>query len=328
MKNQEKRRVQRKIALFCIFVEFLLLVAFLFFYLPKIKISSADSHNIADDRKNCLMFVGFSEDTSFLKRAYDGAIRAAEKYDSVVALHIQDSRTEPENFQNLMDFAYDSGADGIIAYVPERMQFSRAAKTGGGTHVPLVFIGNRFDGTEQVSSIGGNYSEMGKKLADEVLELWEDKMTLIIFDSFSAHNSNSLSIRNAFISGINSKGIKNFLSLDHSVNSYKTMLVTHLNRLNRLEKKVMLVSLSEPDSLYAVQKISMLSYVRNTKVLGIGENEILKKYLDTGIVSVLVSMDYEKMGEDAVAEIFEHKEDARSVGTIPAGIKIIKAGGK
>lgn len=351
MKKQEKRRIQRKIALACIFVEFFIMVAFLFVYLPKIMLSSPDVYRPQDDRSNCIMLVGFSEDAPLLRRAYDGAIRAAEKYDSVVELHIQDSGTAPENFHDLIDFAHYSGADGIIVYVPEKMkfsskescrkvrlripcapegmQFSKAAENDDESHVPLVSIGNCLDGMEQVSSIGGNYSEMGKKLADEVLGLWENGMTLLIFDSFSARNSNYLSIRDAFISRINSNGIKDFLNLDHSVNSYKTMLATYLNRFNRLQKKVMVVSLSESDSLYAAQKISMLSYISSANVIGIGigENKILKKYLDAGIVSVLVSMDYEKMGEDAVTEIFDCKSGGHSSKVIPADIKIIRADG-
>ncbi len=279
------------------------------FFSSRARIQNQNEYKPSD---NCLYHVivtGTYENQSFLKEVYEGADRASAYFNSVVDLHIPQSQADTESLQSLLNYCSYLNVDGIIVYVDSPDYKPELLTRSDSPSIPIITIGQFSPNFPQISFIGINNWELGKKIADETQDTLPDGGRVYIISDSNTQNSNNLisSIQSALqnnilISSIVIEEISPDLSLDGQNNIF--------------------ISLTEDQTIRSAQLLSEQFNMKNYKLIGFGGNEVCQLYLQKGWITKLVSLDPQKIGQDALYELFEYRSKGNANSYISADVKI------
>ena len=82
------------------------------------------------------------------------------------------------------------------------------------------------------------------------------------------------------------------------------------------------ISLTEDQTIRSAQLLSEQFNMKNYKLIGFGGNEVCQLYLQKGWITKLVSLDPQKIGQDALYELFEYRSKGNANSYITADVKI------
>ena len=85
------------------------------------------------------------------------------------------------------------------------------------------------------------------------------------------------------------------------------------------------VCLTEEDTIMVLQLVAASSASGRIKILGYGENETVSMYLEKGILSKLVSFNFNKIGRTAMTELFEYRNKGYANSYITADLQVRRA---
>ena len=298
----------------------LTLIALLFFMIlfyttfrqSRTVIKTKNEYNPADTCLYHIIITGTYENQSFLTELYKGAASLEESYNAIVDLHVPDSQADTTSLQNLIDYCSFLNADGIIAYIDSPDEMTVLLQRNEAPVIPLVTTGQFSPNIEQISYVGVNYWEMGKRVADEITGLLpEGGNVYIISDSISTNTTNLISsvqrtlqeipeIHSSVIESISSSFV---LESDNNI----------------------FISLTEDDTIMSAQQLSEQFPAQSYKLLGFGGNEVCQLYLQKGFITELFSLDPERIGKAAMQGLFEYRNKGYTNSYVTAEVKITKA---
>lgn len=279
------------------------------FLSTRVRIQNQNEYNIAD---NCLYHViitGTYENQSFLSDVYEGAAKAAGPYKTVVDLHVPISQAGTESLQSLLDYCSFMNADGIIIYIDSSEDTPALLTRSESPEIPIITVGQFSPNMHQVSYIGTNNWQLGKKIADETQSILPEGGNVFIFDDSAGQNSSNL--------------INSIQAALQDNSTITTRLIEKISPELSLEgSNNVFISLTEDDTIHYAQLLSEKFKTNSYSLIGFGGNEVCQLYLQKGWISELVSLDPEKIGETAIRELFEYRTKGYANSYITADVKI------
>ena len=288
------------------------IVFYAVFFSSRARIQNQNEYNPSDNCLYHIIVTGTYENQSFLKEVYEGASRASAYFNSVIDLHIPQSQADTESLQNLLDYCSYLNADGIIVYVDSPDFKPNILTRSDSPSIPIITIGHFSPNFPQISFIGINNWELGKKLADETQDTLPNGGTVYIINDTNTQNANNL------ISSIQSALQNNSLITSKVIEEIYPAL--SLNGQNNI-----FISLTEDNTIRSAQLLSEQFDMDKYKFIGFGGNEVCQLYLQKGWITKLVSLDPQKIGQDALYELFEYRSKGNANSYISADVKISSA---
>lgn len=282
------------------------------FLSSRARIQNKNEYNPVDTALYHIIITGTYENQSFLKEVYEGASKIAGEYKTVVDLHVPSSQADKETLQNLLDYCAFLNADGIIIYMDTAENPPVLLKRSDSPDIPIVTTGQFSPTMHQISYIGTNNWELGKKIAEETQNYLPVGGTVYIISESADSNSNAL------ISSIQS-------SLQDNQDITTTVIEKITPELSIEGRNNIFISLTEDETILSAQLLSEQFDDFRYKLIGIGGNEVCQLYLQKGWIGELVSLDPEKMGETAIRELFEYRTKGYANSYITAEVKITRA---
>ena len=312
-----EKKTARLIKYILLIVSFTALLVFsIIFYAaflsPHTRPQNQNEYNPSD---NCLYHViitGTYENKSFLSEVYKGATKLAGAYKTAVDLYVPDSQADTQSLQNLLDYCSFLNADGIIVYLDSSDDTPLLLRRQDGPAIPVITTGQFSPTMQQISYIGTNNWELGKKIADETSYFLPVGGNVYIISESNDINSNTL------ISSIQS-ALGDNQTLTTKVIDKVTPDLTIEGRNN------IFISLTEDDTIVSAQLLSEMFDSFRYKLIGIGGNEVCQLYLQKNWIGELVSLDPEKIGETAIRELFEYRSKGYANSYVTADVKIIRS---
>ena len=298
----------------------LTLIALLFFMIlfyatfrqSRATIKTSNEYNPADTCLYHIIITGTYENQSFLTQLYNGAASLEKSYNAVVDLHVPDSQAGTASLQDLIDYCSFLNADGIIAYIDSPDETPLVLKRNNGASIPLITTGQFNPNLEQISYVGANYWEMGKRVANEITALLpQGGNVYIINDSISTNTTNLISsVQQTLQDNIRiHSSVLNSIPRDFTLDSTSNIFV----------------SLTEEETIMSAQQLSEQFPAYAYKLLGFGGNEVCQLYLQKGFITELFSLDPERIGTEAMKELFEYRNKGYANSYVTAEVKITKA---
>ena len=310
MKKQTARFLKYLLLIFSFAALLIFAIVFYTAFLSsRAKIQNQNEYNISD---NCLYHViitGSYENQSFLTEVYNGASKIAESYKTIVDLHVPKSQADTESVQELLNYCSYLNADGILLYLDSTDNIPQLLQLSDSPKIPVITTGQFSPNMEQISFIGTNNWELGKKIADETQGLLQNGGYVYIISEASEINSNTL------ISSIQS-------SLQENQQIITKVIEKVTPDLSISGNNNLFISLNEDDTIRCAQFLSEQFSTGRYKLIGFGGNEVCQLYLQKGWIDELVSLDPQKIGEAAIREWFEYRTKGYANSYITADVKI------
>ncbi len=291
---------------------FFLILFYITFMQSRAKLKTQNEYNPADTCLYHVIITGTYENKAFLTELYKGAASLEKSYNAVVDLHVPDSQADTTSLQNLIDYCSFLNADGIIAYIDSPDDTPVILQRNENPAIPLITTGQFSANLQQISYVGVNYWEMGKRVADEVTGLLpQGGNVYIISDSISTNTTNLIS------------------SVQRTLQE-KTQIVSSVIEsippsFTLKSNSNIFISLSEDDTIMSAQLLSEMFPAYSYKLLGFGANEVCQLYLQKGFITELFSLDPERIGKAAMQELFEYRNKGYANSYVTASVKITRA---
>lgn len=256
-----------------------------------------------------IIITGTYENQAFLSDLYKGAASVADSYKALVDLHVPDSQADTTSIQKLFDYCSFMNADGIIAYIDSPDENPLLLKRTDNFSIPLITTGQFSPNLQQVSFIGINNWELGKKIADEIHSLLaQGGYVYIINSSLTTNYSNLIS------------SIQSALQENQSI---QTRVIENLPEdMEIYGNNNIFICLTEEETIRMAQELSEKFLPYNYKLLGFGGNEVCQLYLQKGFIAELFSLDPETIGRSAMKELFEYRSNGYANSYITADVTI------
>ena len=288
------------------------IVFFVAFLSPHTRPQNQNEYNPSD---NCLYHViitGTYENQSFLSEVYKGASKLAGAYKTVVDLHVPKSQADTESLQSLLDYCSLLNADGIIFYLDSSDAPPVLLRRQDAPAIPIITTGQFSPNLQQISYIGTNNWELGKKIADETSYFLPVGGNVYIISESNDINSNTL-----------------ISSIQSALGDNQTIITKVIDKVTpdlTIEgRDNIFISLTEDDTIVLAQLLSEMFDSFRYKLIGIGGNEVCQLYLQKGWIGELVSLDPEKIGETAIRELFEYRSKGYANSYVTADVKTIRS---
>lgn len=302
------------------------LIFFLNFF-SKISTSPVEELNENDTRSYHIVVLGGYENSSFLKLVCSGAEKHSELYNTVIQYYVPESQAEDISIQSLMDYAGYVNADGIIAYIDSSEEMLEVPSRIDGTQIPLVTTGFFSPNFPQISFIGNNYWELGKKLADETIDYFLKGVGGVVYIVTGENTTNSYYA--SLLTSLQS-GIKDYEDIECKVinqnDSDNSVFHKTIEEDLSADKDILLICLTEEDTIKTAQTLQELG-LENEGIgfIGFGSGETSKMYMEKSIIKELISVDPEKIGELAITELFEYRNKGYANSYITPDIEISRS---
>jgi len=273
-----------------------------------------------EEKSNHYAFFLPSSDYSFFKQLKAGALSASESMDCSISFHALDA--DPMSFE-MVPF---SGFDGIGIYPytkDEKTLANLSAISKAG--IPVIQIENEIIRDETTFFIGTNNFETGKAIGKLALKSKQDKLNVTLV--YSDKNPGMMAEGNLIELGLIS-------TLAETLNNLQTE-VTTLNPLDaerlayeliRQDPAVDVIVLTDPnDTLVTVQAIVDMNLVGSVQIIGFGEDERIKEYIDKGLVLGTIVRNPFRIGFSAVMALQEISTNGYTSAYVDTGISIISS---
>ncbi|MBQ9538646.1 MAG: substrate-binding domain-containing protein [Treponema sp.] len=321
MPSQKKKSAPQLAAVALTVLTVIILCLYSFYMLPTIA-SQNDPQPHGADRSHHVLILGESADEDALREIYRGAEAESRSYDCVVELNVPSSLAEDQSLQSMLDFASFVDADGVIAYIGEGVSSVRIPRTTGGREIPLITV-SRYDETiPQISHIGTNYSELGKKIAEESVKFLNGSGRIIIINTVKSNSANYSNLMASVTGYLDYYNDIDVLITDLDSSTAITDTSSILARRIRYSEADLLVCLSSEDSIRAAQLVNDLGKSGYVGIIGFGEGSVLDRYLEIGVITELISIDSQKIGSVALRELFEYIHYGHANSYIAADVKV------
>ena len=284
---------------------------------------SDSNTNAPDEMQYHYAFFLPAEDSSYFSRLKEGAIEAASTRDCAISFHSIDS--DPLSFE----MARYSGFNGFGLYLYEKdrskLQYLSEIIEEG---LPVVQIENEIILGTNSFFIGTNNFDVGKGIGQLALDAGLDRINMVLV--YSNKSPGVMSDRNLV-----EMGLKTVLGDKLSVLSTE---VTSLNPLDtgmlvydllKEEPTIDIIALTDSnDTLMTVQTIIDMNLVGKVHIIGFGEHETIKSYIDKGVLLGSIVRNPYRIGFAAVMALNELTTNGYTSAYADTGITILSGSSK
>ena len=259
-----------------------------------------------------------ASDYSFFKKLKEGAQAATESMDCSISFHYIDA--DPLSF----DMVSLSGVDGIGIYPYKKDEKTIKKMTEiSGAGIPIIQIENQIIRDETTFFVGTNNFESGKAIGKLATRALREQLNIALI--YSDKNPGFMSDGNLIELGLVS-------ILGDRINNLQTER-TSLNPLDaeRLAYELMrqvpnldVIVLTDPnDTLVTVQAIIDMNLVGSVQIIGFGEDERIKEFINKGLMLGTIVRNPYRIGFSAVMALQEISINGYTSAYVDTGISII-----
>lgn len=312
--ERKKPRISKRIVALTLCLIFLALSILLFIKLFFSAVADSSAKYSEDDiRSYHVIITGTYENQLFMQKVYEGALKQADKNSAIVELYVPETQASNVSLQKLLDYCVYVNADGIIAFVDSPDEQITLLTQSQEHEIPLITTGQFAPDVHQISFIGSGYWELGKKVAEEILS-FSDQGRIVVINEFLSTNSNYNNLINSMQTTLRQS------------QGFETQVLASLESdFTMDDENNIFVCLTEDSTIRTAQMLEEEFPDSNYNVIGFGSNEACQIYLQKGLVSELISLDPEKIGETAISELFEYRNKGYANSYIAADVQITKA---
>ncbi len=299
-------------------ISFIVLLFFSVRLLLQSPFVSENNKNAAEEKMYHYAFFLPAENSSYFSRLKEGAIEAAESRGCAISFHSIDS--DPLSFE----MARYSGFDGFGLYLYEKdrskLQYvSEILKEG----FPVVQIENEIiQGTDSIF-IGTNNFDVGKGIGQLALDTGIDKLNMVLV--YSKKSPGVLSDRNLVEMGLKTV-LGNKLSVLNTEETSLNPLATGMLAYDLLRKdpSIDIIALTDAnDTLMTVQTIIDMNLVGKVQIIGFGEHETIKSYIEKGVLLGSIVRNPYRIGFSTVMALKELNTNGYTSAYADTGITIL-----
>ena len=289
-----------------------------------LKNRALEFENVLEDRNYHIVVTGDYENALFLSQVFEGADSISANYNSIVELYVPQSFAQNESLQHLFDYVSFSNADAVIAFFPqnENLKDLVMPEKNDSQPIPIITIGNYHPQIPQVAFIGINYSEMGKKTAEEAIMLAKPDGKIFLLQGDIGNSSQNSNFMISFYSA---------LAKESASTSTLNITETVPREFELMEKyniqageKIVFITLNEYAAVQTSQILSAYNDV-HTDIISVGNSEITESLFQRGKITEIIAVDPKRIGQLAISEIFEYFALHNSNNYLNAEIQIRKA---
>lgn len=301
---------------------------FLLFFWPGTFKNKNSAQEMGIDRNYHFLVLGKSSNISSLGQVFRGADSICADYNTVVELYVPETLADDVSMEELFNYAAFVNADGIIAYVDTDYSTIKAPLRTDGSEIPVITLGHYTQAIPQVSFIGTNYSEVGRTIANECIDLLDKSGSVYLFTTDLENNPNYSNLMNSFQNILSSYPdmMLQILAVSGTDADFYVAIEEITSAEYNSEKTPLLVCISEEDTIRCAQLLSELRIESRVQLLGMGNNETLLRYFERGAIRELVYIDQEKIGRTAMKELIEYRNTGHSNNYIAADVEILRGG--
>lgn len=321
MKNKVSPNKDSIFSISLVLLAIISILLFAFFFITGKKSVTEEADN-GEDRMYHVLVLGRYENELFLQKVFDGATKLSQQYNALVEFYVPHSQAENESLQKLFDYATYVNADGVIAYIDSPDDKMILPHRPDGTPIPLITTGLYIPTLQQISFIGNSYWELGRRIGDETVSILDNKGKAILINREKNDNPYYSNLTNA---------VQERISQHHSISyevldNYTAMDLRNLTTVSP-DDKVLLICLTEQDTIQLAQNLQELGLdnTTNIKLIGFGSNEVTLHYLENGMITELISVDPEKIGETSIIELFEYRNKGYANSYVAAEVQITRS---
>lgn len=323
MEKKLARKIKWILLIFSVFIFFVFFAIFIIQILQSPnKAGSSDNQNKDETYLYHIIITGTYDNKDFLEQVFTGADNLSKDYNAVIELHVPQSEAQNNSLQTLFDYCSFLNVDGIIAYIDSTDELPVFLKRNDEPEIPLVTIGQFSNELPQVSYIGSNFWEMGKKISDEARQIMKENHTkniMIISGQVTTNSSNLINSLQLSLQQDPSLNIK-------VIEKFTSTAVFDYELTNTLKTPAyVLICLNEEDTISTAQIVSEFGLDKQIKIIGFGSSEVCQLYLQKGFITELISLDPEKIGSAALKELFEYRNKGYANSYVTADVKITKS---
>lgn len=289
-----------------------------------LKNRALEFENVLEDRNYHIIVTGDYENALFLSQVFEGAEALSAGYNSIVELYVPQSYAQNETLQHLFDYVSFANADAVIAYFPQNEDLTDLVmpEKNDSHQIPIITIGNYHPQIPQVAFIGINYSEMGKKTAEEALLLAKHKGFIFLVQGDIGNSTQNSSFMNSFYSALSKDTEAETLFQIIEDIPQETLLMEKYNI--QPGQDVVFITLNEYAAVHTSQILSTYNEI-GTSHICLGNTEITENLFKRGKITEIIAVDPKKIGRLAITEIFEYFALHNSNNYLNAEIQIRKA---
>ncbi|MCR5253925.1 MAG: substrate-binding domain-containing protein [Treponema sp.] len=317
----------KKVSFFSILfvcITLLSIVAFCVSVCQYVKQRNLEFENFLEDRNYHILVTGDYENNMFLRQVFEGAEAISADYNSIVELYVPQSYAQNVSLQELFDYASFANADAVIAFFSQSENIDDLVIPikKDAIPIPLITIGTYHPQIPQVAYVGINYSEMGKKTAEEAVGLaGKDGLVFLVQGEVGSVSQNS-NFMNSFHSALSKAGGR--VSRVHVVDvvPHEQELIETYNL--KSESKIVFITLNEMSAVQCSQIVSAYTAI-HADIICVGNSEITESLFERHVISEIIAVDPQKIGAAAIKEIFEYLYLRHSNNYITAELQVRKA---
>ena len=314
--------------IFLFFVTFALSCFYIFYLISLAFGKNDDSVLTAKSCSHHVLILGESENESFLSSIYDGARSLGQAYDCVVELYVPKNHAARKNLQSLLNFASFTNPDGIIVCIPESAEKIEFPENIMDNEIPVVTLAQYHPELPQISYIGTNYSEVGRKIAMESADYLSDRGRIAVINVADDSGPNYSTLMNSLTNTLSSHSEIQTVVLDFNNSRNIDSSGADIKKMITQKSVELLVCLTSEDTIRVAQLVSEIHMDGKIGIIGFGDGDVLETYLNKGTVTELLSIDSEKIGRTAIKELFEYIRQGYANNYIAADVKVRRSGKK
>ena len=311
-------------ALFFISLSLFLTALFCIVTFSYLKKRNLEFENVLEDRNYHILVTGDYENHLFLSQVFKGAQKISSDYNSIVELYVPQSYAQNESLQHLFDFASFANVDAVIACISQNEDISelKVPLKKDSKPIPLITIGSYHSQIPQVAFVGINYSEMGKKTAEEAAALAKKDGLIFLIQSEMAGSGQTSNFINSFYSRLQKENLEKRINLIESIPYENELLRTYFPDQVQNPRAVF-ITLSEMAAVQTTQLVTAFQTIK-ADIISVGNSEIIENLFERGSISEIIAVDPEKIGNLALKEIFEYLALRYSNNYITAEVQVRK----
>ena len=287
-----------------------------------------NTQEAGNDRNYHFLVLGRSSNISSLGQVFKGADSISADYNTVVELYVPETLADDVSMEELFNYASFVNADGIIAYVDSDYSTIKPLQRTDGSEIPVITLGHYTQSVPQVCFIGTNYSELGRTIANECIDLLNRDGAVYVYTTDLENNPNYSNMMNSFqhiISAYQNIDLQ-IMSVSGSDADFLSAMESVTSSENSRDKIPLLVCVTEEDTIRCIQMLSELHFEDRVQLVGMGNNETLLRYFERGAIRELIYVDQEKIGRTAMTELIEYRNTGHSNNYIAADVEILRSG--
>jgi len=259
-----------------------------------------------------------AEDHSFFTRLKEGALDAAASMDCAITFHPIDSDSLS------FEMAGFSGFDGLGLYLYEKdekklQSLSEILDEG----IPIVQIENEvIQGSDSIF-IGTNNFDVGKGIGQLALNTNLNKLNMALI--YSKKNPGVMSDRNLVEMGIKSVlggKLSGLRTEETSLNPLDAGILAY--DILKKTPPIDIIVLTDPnDTLVTVQAVIDMNLVGTVQIIGFGEHETIKAYIEKGVILGSIVRNPYRIGFSTVMALREISLNGYTSVYVDTGITIL-----